>query len=205
MSIFSRLFPERQELSAEVLRGALGELEKDGRRQRTELRRSERRRRQTFDRLKRSRAAGNKLEVDDLWEEFKDQRRSVSDLRREGRASMLEGLALRRCLRALERLERRRDRDAAGRLLARLSASGLLERFALHREEERSYLEEMNSILDEFQAGEGEEREDPEKALFLAELDRIQRAEASGDSAEAGTRRDDLLERFADAPENESQ
>ena len=62
----------------------------------------------------------------------------------------------------------------------------------------------MNAILAEFDGLEQEEVQDPEKALFLAELDGVQRAESEGNDEEASAREDELLERFSDEPEGEA-
>ena len=54
----------------------------------------------------------------------------------------------------------------------------------------------MNSLLDEFAGDVDQEPEDPEKLLFLAELDNISRAEEDGDEETAAEREAQLLEEF---------
>lgn len=203
MSILQRLFGGSKAVSMEELRVALKEVEKDRRKNRLEIRRHERKRRKILDKLKKARTEGNGLEVDYLWDEFKEQRRSATELRREGRVYNIEGVALKRYLRALERLERRQDREGATKLIERVSRSGLVERLTLDREAEVLYLEEMNNILEEFDGLEEAEKEDPEKALFLAEIDTIQKAESEGNDEDAASRQEELLERFGEEPETE--
>jgi hypothetical protein len=61
----------------------------------------------------------------------------------------------------------------------------------------------MNEILEEFTGQRDEIAEDPEKALFLAELDSIAEAERGGDEDDAKDREQELLRRFEDEePEN---
>ena len=199
--LWQRLFAGRNHLSLEELQEALAQVEKDRRKNRREVRRWERKRKQTLDKMKKQRASGNQLEVDYLWEEFKEQRRMGTELRREGRLYNVEGIALRRTVKALERLERRKDTGGSRALLDRIRASGLLERVAIEAEGEREYLEEMNSILAEFDGVTEEEQADPEKALFLAELDSIRKSEEDGDADQAAERQEELLERFGDLEE----
>ncbi len=198
-----RLFRDRRHVDVKELKSALDEVERDRRRNRVEIRRWERKRKHVLDRMKRSRVQGNQLEVDYLWDEFKEHRTGGSDLRREGRIYNVEGVALKRYIRALERLERRNDREGASKLLERIQGSGLMERLSLENEAEQLYLDEINSILDEFGGLDEEEKVDPEKALFLAELDSIRTAEESGNEEEAEEREGELLERFGrDLEEN---
>ena len=139
---------------------------------------------------------GNQLEVDYLWEQFKQHRAEGTDIRREGRVYNLESLALGRTARALERLEKKKDRDGARNLIDRIRASGLPERISLDRDEQLRSLEEMNEILEEITGEREEIAEDPEKAMFFAELDSISQVEREGDSEEAQERQEELLRRF---------
>lgn len=195
MGIFEKLFG-RKTLSIEELKEAAQQVEKDRRRNRREIRRWERKRKKTVDRMKQSRQEGNQLEVDYLWDELKEHRKMGSDLRREGRVYNLESIALRRTVNALERLERKSDQGGARQLLQRIQSSGLAERLAIDREDEIRHLEEMNAILDEFAGTPEEEPEDPEKIMFLAELDSICEVEADGDSEGAAAREKELLQEF---------
>ncbi|MGA1201805.1 MAG: hypothetical protein ACO4BJ_02370 [Planctomycetota bacterium] len=201
MSLFRKLFSTSAEPDLESLRGTLGEVERERRRSRVGIRRWERQRRQLVDRMKRSREEGNPLEVDYLWEQFKQHRSEGVDLRREGRLHNLEALALGRTIRALERLEQKRNRDGARSLLDRLRASGLMERALLDRDEQLRRLEEWDEVLEQFESGDEERKSDPEKALFLAELDSISEVERAGEADEARTREDELLRRFEAEPE----
>ena len=203
-SILQRLFQGSKVVSREELEEALDTIDKDRRKSRREVKRWERKRRQMVDRMKKLRTEGNDLEVDYVWEEFKEHRRLGQDLKRDGKIYNIEGIALKRTIKALDRLERRKDDSSARRLLERLRASGLLERVALERETELHYLEEMNAILDEFDGVTEEEKQDPEKALFLAELDHIRKVEDDGDTEGAAERQDELLERFEQEAEESS-
>jgi len=194
--ILRRLFGEPETLTIDSLRAALQGVERDRRRNRVTVRRWERQRKQLIERMKRARSEGNALEVDYLWEQFKQHRGEGTDIRREGRVYNLESLALGRTVRALDRLEKKKDRAGARALIERIRASGLPERISLDRDEQLRGLEEMNQILEEFTGERDEAAEDPEKALFLAELDSIAEAERSGAPDEAKDREDELLRRF---------
>ena len=201
--IFRKLLQGRNVLDLEELREALDVVEKDRRRNRREIRRWERKRKQTIERMKKMRGEGNSMEVDYLWEEFKEHRRQGAELRREGRIFNVEGITLRRTVKSLERLERRKDKLGSRALIDRIRASGLLERIAIEGESERQYLEEMNAILDEFDGVSEEEKVDPEKAMFLAELDSIRKSEEEGDADQAHEKEEELLERFGQDLEEE--
>lgn len=196
IGILRKLFGQPEPITIESLKGALQEVERDRRKNRVEIRRWERQRKQVIDRMKRARNENNQLEVDYNWEQFKQHRAEGTDLRREGRVYNLEALALGRTVRALERLEKKKDRDSARNLIERLRVSGLPERIGLDREEQMRSLEEMNEILEEFTGEREEITADPEKALFLAELDSISEAEDAGEEEEAKEREDELLRRF---------
>ena len=203
MSIFQRLFQGHNVITRQALEEALDKVEKDRRRSRREVRRWGRKRKQLVDRMKKMQSEGNDLEVDYLWDEFKEHRRLGQDIKREGRLFNIEGIALKRTIKALDRLERRKDHSSSHKLLERLRSSGLLERIAVEKESELQYLEEMNAILEEFDGLSEAERQDPEKALFLAELDGIHKAEAEGDQEGAADRQEELLERFGKIAEEE--
>ena len=64
------------------------------------MRRWERQRQQILSRLKKSRESRNQVEVDYLWDELKSHRTVGNDLRREARVHNLEGIALKRSVRA---------------------------------------------------------------------------------------------------------
>ena len=108
-SILQRLFQGSKVVSREELEEALDKIDKDRRKSRREVKRWERKRRQLVDRMKKQRTEGNDLEVDYVWEEFKEHRRLGQDLKRDGKIYNIEGIALRRTIKALDRLERRKD------------------------------------------------------------------------------------------------
>lgn len=196
MGIFQKLFGGSEKITLEELREAHKQVERDRRGNRREMRRWERRRRKTVEKMKKSRQEGNSLEVDYLWDELKEHRKLGSDLRREGRIYNMEAIALRRTVVALERLERRQDKSGARAMLERIQHSGLAERLAIERDDELAYLQEVNAILDDFSGDTEEEVEDPEKVLFLAELDGISRAEEAGEVDQAKERESELLQEF---------
>ncbi len=199
MEIFERLqrlFKGRQHVERRELESALEDVERDRRRNRVEIRRWERKRKHILERMKRARSQGSSLEIDYMWDELKEHRQSGGDLRREGRIYNLEGVALKRYLWSLDSLERRSDREGARHLLERIQGSGLMERLSLERDAESRYMEEINTILADFGGLEEEEKADPEKALFLAELDSIRLAEEAGEKQEAEEREGELLDNF---------
>ena len=201
MGVFRKLFGAPEPITLESLKKALAEVERDRRKSRVEVRRWERQRKQLVDKMKKARGDGNQLEVDYLWEQFKQHRSEGTELRRDGRVYNLEALALGKTVRALERLEKKKDRESARSLIDRIRASGLPERISLDRDEQLRSLEEMNEILEEF-TGEAEPApEDPEKAMFLAELDSISEVEQAGEADEARDRESELLRRFEEDPE----
>ncbi|MEM7166999.1 MAG: hypothetical protein AAF581_16165 [Planctomycetota bacterium] len=202
MGIFQKLFG-KQGVSIDELREALKEVERDRRRNRREISRWERQRKKIVDRMKKQRQDGSQLEVDYSWDEFKHHRVEGADLRRQGRVYNLEGIALRRTLRAVERLEKKADRGGVQDLLRRIQATGVTERAAIDREMELQQLQDMNAMLDEFTGDLEQEPEDPEKLLFLAELDNITNAEQAGDEEVAAEREAQLLEEFDRDPEAE--
>ncbi|MEM7261591.1 MAG: hypothetical protein AAF488_06335 [Planctomycetota bacterium] len=196
----TQLFRGRK-ISTADLAAALQDVDRERRRCRVAVRRWERQRRQIVERLKRSRGEKNSIEVDYLWDELKSHREVGQDLRREARAHNVEGIALKRSIRMLEQLEKSKDREGVRQLLERVQRSGVLERMAIHRDSQSECLREMSELLEDF-GGEADEPADPEKALFLAELDLIAQKEQRGEAEDATDREDDLLERFqAASPE----
>lgn len=196
MGIFEKLFGGSQKIGLDELRAAHQQAEKDRRRTRREIRRWERQRKKIVERMKEGQRVGHKAELDALWDELKEHRKLGSDLRREARVYNLEGLALRRTVVALERLERRQDKTSARGLLDRIQRSGLAERLSIDRADELRYLEEVNSILDDFAGDTEEEGEDPEKAMFFAQLGKIARDEQAGDLDKARELEAELLQEF---------
>ncbi|MCA8959543.1 MAG: hypothetical protein KDC38_03475 [Planctomycetes bacterium] len=195
MATFLQSLFSRRRLRLDDLQDALQEVDRERRRVRVEMRRWERQRRLVMERLKRARSTGNSVEVDYLWDELKAHRVSGHDLRREARGHNLEGLALRRAIRAIERLETQRDRIGAQRLLERFRESGVLERLALHDDSRENCLHEVSAILEEL-GGDSEPKEDPEKAMFMAELDAISSTTGTEEPEASTDRERELLERF---------
>jgi len=201
IGILRKLFGAPEPITIESLKSALQQVERDRRKSRVGVRRWERERKKLLDKMKTARGEKNDLEADFVWEQFKQHRVEGAELRREGRVYNLESLALGRTVRALERLEKKKDREGARALIDRIRTSGLPERIALDRDEQLRSLEEMNEILEEFTGELDHSPEDPEKALFFAELDSISDVEKSGESLEAKEREEELLRRFEEDPE----
>jgi hypothetical protein len=105
-----KIFGASEPITVESLRGAHQEVERE---HRVVVRRWERQRKQLLERMKGAGGEGNHLEVDYLWEQFKLHRTDGVDIRREGRVRNLEALALGRTVRALDRLEQKKDRAGA--------------------------------------------------------------------------------------------
>jgi len=204
LSMLENLFRGRR-VKLSDLREALKSVERDRRRVRTEMRRWERQRQQIMNRLKKSRQSRNQVEVDYLWDELKSHRTTGNDLRQEARVHNLEAIALKRSVRALEQAERTEDRVGAQRLLDRVQGSGVLERLAVHRDSQAECLKEMSSLLQEFGDATEDEGVDPEKAMFLAELDSISDSEGGDDSPAASGRELELLERFQSRADPEAE
>jgi len=201
IGILKKLFGAPEPITVESLKTALQQVERDRRKSRVSVRRWERERKKMLDKMKTARSEKNDLEADFVWEQFKQHRVEGAELRREGRVYNLEALALGRTVRALERLEKKKDREGARALIDRIRTSGLPERIALDQDEQLRSLEEMNEILEEFSGELDHSPEDPEKALFFAELDSISEVEKSGESTEAKEREEELLRRFEEDPE----
>ena len=184
-NFFATLFGNRVDLRK--LKVKLREVERERRKYFMEMRKLSTRQASLIEQIKRARREGNSIEVDYVWEELKDLKYDFAFNRRAAKVSNLEGIALKKYIRGLERLEKRKDKDGVNKLLQRIRNSGLDAKLALQQIDEESYMDELNATLDDLGLEiEGEyAEEDPEKARFLDEIDTINEAEESGSFDEA--------------------
>lgn len=184
-NFFASLFGTKVDLRK--LKVKLREVERERRKYFMELRKLSTRQASLIEQIKRARREGNSIEVDYVWEELKDIKHDFAFNRRAAKVSNLEGIALKKYIRGLERLEKRKDKEGVNKLLQRIRNSGLDAKLALQQIDEESYLDELNATLDDLGLEvEGElDDSDPEKARFLSEIDTINEAEEGGDFEQA--------------------
>lgn len=180
-NFFASLFGTKVDLRK--LKVKLREVERERRKYFMELRKLSTRQASLIEQIKRARREGNSIEVDYVWEELKDIKHDFAFNRRAAKVSNLEGIALKKYIRGLERLEKRKDKDGVNKLLQRIRSSGLDAKLALQQIDEESYMDELNATLDDLGLEiEGDlDESDPEKARFLSEIDTINEAEEGGD------------------------
>ena len=180
-NFFASLFGNKVDLRK--LKVKLREVERERRKYFMELRKLSTRQASLIEQIKRARREGNSIEVDYVWEELKDIKHDFAFNRRAAKVSNLEGIALKKYIRGLERLEKRKDKDGVNKLLQRIRNSGLDAKLALQQIDEESYMDELNATLDDLGLEiDGElDESDPEKARFLSEIDTINEAEEGGD------------------------
>ncbi|MDH5641138.1 MAG: hypothetical protein OEY28_07580 [Nitrospira sp.] len=196
MNFFSVLFGSKVDLRK--LKVKLREVERERRKYFMEMRKLSSRQASLIEQIKRARREGNSIEVDYVWEELKDIKHDFAWHRRAGKVSNLEGIALKKYIRGLERLEKRKDKDGVNKLLQRIRSSGLDAKLALQQIDEQSYMDELNATLDDLGLeidADGFE-DDPEKSKFLDEIDTINEAEGTGDFDTALKAESDLKQRL---------
>ncbi|MBX3461141.1 MAG: hypothetical protein KF696_14440 [Planctomycetes bacterium] len=184
-NFFHLLFGGRVDLRK--LKVKLREVERERRKYFMELRKSSAKQGTLIEQIKAARREGNQIEVDYLWEELKAIKHDFSFSRRAAKISNLEGIALKKYIRGLERLEKRKDKDGVNKLLQRIRTSGLDAKLALQQIDEQAYMDELNATLEDIgleMDGEFEDQ-DPEKERFLSEIDTINEAEEAGNFDEA--------------------
>lgn len=180
------------------LKVKLREVERERRKYFMELRKLSTRQASLIEQIKRARREGNTIEVDYVWEELKDIKHDFAFNRRAAKVSNLEGIAMKKYIRGLERLEKRKDKDGVNRLLQRIRSSGLDAKLALQQIDEESYMDELNATLDDLglEVDDSYGDEDPEKSKFLGEIDTINNAEEAGSFDEAFKAETDLRTRL---------
>ena len=189
---FASLFGNKVDLRK--LKVKLREVERERRKYFMEMRKLSTRQASLIEQIKRARREGNSIEVDYVWEELKDIKHDFAFQRRAAKVSNLEGIALKKYTRGLERLEKRKDKDGVNKLLKRIRSSGLDAKLALQQIDEEAYLDELNATLDDLglEVDGDMEESDPEKARFLDEIDTINSAEEGGDFEQALKAEQDL-------------
>jgi hypothetical protein len=163
-----------------------------------ELRKLSRKRSKAIEGVRKARKAGDSLEIDYHWEKLKQLQYDAAYVRREAKIANLEEIALKRYVRALEKLEKAKDTEGVKKLFAKIRSSGLEGKLAEQRIREQEYLDELNAIvaLADEELHELEAEEDEEKAKFLAEIDRINEAEDGGRVEQANKYRDALTKKL---------
>lgn len=180
-NFFKLLFGNK--VDSRLLKVKLREVERERRKYFMEMRKLSQRQATLIEQIKNARRDGNNMEVDYLWEELKALKYDFGFNRRSAKVSNLEGIALKKYVRGLERLEKRKDKNGVMKLIQRIQNSGLDAKLALQQIDEESYIDELNATLDglglEMDADLADD--DPEKARFLSEIDTIVDAEEAGD------------------------
>ncbi|MBX3473496.1 MAG: hypothetical protein KF754_03870 [Planctomycetes bacterium] len=174
-------------LDLRKLKVKLREVERERRKYFLDLRKLSASQTDLIEKIKGARREGNQFEVDYLWEELKSMKHDFAFNKRAAKVSNLEGIALKKYIRGLERLEKRKDKDGVNKLLQRIRTSGLDAKLALQSIDEEAYLDELNATLDDLGLEVDAEMsdDDPEKEKFLSEIDTINEAEGSGNFEEA--------------------
>jgi len=196
MGILRSLFTKP--LTADELRPQLAKVARGRRRKMMELRKLSRKREKSIDGVRKARKAGDKLATDYHWEELKQIQFDAAYVRKEAKIANLEEIALKRYVRALEKLEKSRDTEGVKKLFAKIRSSGLEAKLAEQRIREQDYLDELNAIvaLAGEELREEEIEEDEEKVAFLAQIDQIIEAEDDGRKDEAKKHREALSKKL---------
>ena len=182
MGFFRDLFSKP--VSSRDLKVSLIGVERERKRKQMELRKNSKKQGDLVERLKKARKEGNNLEVDYLWEDLNQMRIDTAYLKREAKILNLEGIALKRYVRGMERLERTNNKDGIRSLLERARESGLDAKLATQFINDQEYLDELGAIMEEIGL-EAEQmdfdEEDPAKMRFLEQIDALNAAEEAGD------------------------
>nr|MBP9892436.1 hypothetical protein [Planctomycetota bacterium] len=129
MGFFQLLFG--QKIDSRLLKVKLREVERERRKYFMEVRKLSTRQSGIIDQIKNARKEGNQIEVDYLWEELKDLKHDFAFNKRAAKIANLEGIALKKYTRGLERLEKRKDKNSIQKLITRIRNSGLDSKLAL--------------------------------------------------------------------------
>ncbi|MCU0722600.1 MAG: hypothetical protein MUC63_03100 [Planctomycetes bacterium] len=206
MGFFRDLF-SKKDVSARELKVALIGVERERKRKQMELRKVASRQNDMVDRVKKARKSGNGLEVDYLWEDLKAMKFDGAFLKREVKVLNLEGIALKRYVRGMERLERSNNKEGIRKLLERMRSSGLDTKLANQFINDQEYLDELGAIMEEvgMEAEQLESAEDePAKVKFLQQIDALNSAEESGDLDKALQHEETIKAELEKEPEEES-
>ncbi len=204
MGFFRDLFSK--EISARDLKVALIGVERERKRKQMELRKIASKQGDLVERLKKARREGNGLEVDYLWEDLNQYRFDTTYLKREAKILNLQGIALKRYVRGMERLEKTNNKDGVRALLERTRKSGLDAKLAHQFINDQEYLDELGAIMDEIGL-EAEQmeyaEEDPAKMKFLEQIDALNAAEEAGDLDRALEHEEQIKSELEKEPEAE--
>jgi hypothetical protein len=206
MGFFRDLF-SKKDVSARELKVTLIGVERERKRKQMELRKVASRQNDMVDRVKKARKSGNGLEVDYLWEDLKAMKFDGAFLKREVKVLNLEGIALKRYVRGMERLERSNNKEGIRKLLERMRSSGLDTKLANQFINDQEYLDELGAIMEEvgMEAEQLESAEDePAKVKFLQQIDALNSAEESGDLDKALQHEETIKAELEKEPEEES-
>lgn len=183
MGLFRDLFGQKS-ISAKHVKVELLKQDRTRQRKHQEFRKLENKKNGLIEQIKQARKIGNHLEVDYLWEELQHLKVDTTHLKRELKILNLEGIALKRYCRGLERLEKTNNKEGIRKLLTRIRSSDLENKLARQNINEKEYLDELNLMLEEVgldvDLTETEE-DDPMKNKFLQEIDAINSAEEEGE------------------------
>ena len=193
MGFFKDLFGKSVQLKD--LKIALKGVERDRRRSQIELRKLSAKQAALLEQIKQKRKEGNDIEVDYIWEDLKALKTEIALARRVARRANLEGIALKRYIYVMERLNKEKDEKSVHKLLERVRNSSLDAKLSAADIKEQEYLDELQAILDDIGIADElafSDIDDPEKAKFLAIIDDINDAEESGD-LEAALKKEEEL------------
>ncbi len=202
MGFFQSLFGGKVDLR--TLKVKLREVERERRKFFMELRKMSAKQTGLIEQIKSARREGNSIEVDYLWEEMKEIKYDFAFSKRSAKISNLEGIALKKYIRGLERLEKRKDKNSINKLLARIRSSGLDAKLSMQSIDEQSYIDELNATLEDIglEVDADMSEQDPEKERFLDEIDTINEAEGKGDFEEALKTEADLKRKLEEEKES---
>jgi hypothetical protein len=181
MGFFSLLFGGKIDLR--TLKVKLREVERERRKYFMDLRKLSSTQGTLIEQIKRARREGNAIEVDYVWEELKEIKHDFAYNRRAAKIANLEGIALKKYIRGLERLEKRKDKNSIQKLIKRIQTSGLDAKLSLQQIDEQAYMDELNATLEDIglEVDADLADDDPEKSRFLEGIDTINEAEGTGD------------------------
>ncbi|MCC6572845.1 MAG: hypothetical protein IT462_03550 [Planctomycetes bacterium] len=202
MGFFQSLFGGKIDLR--TLKVKLREVERERRKYFMELRKMSAKQTGLIEQIKSARREGNNIEVDYLWEEMKEIKYDFAFSKRSAKISNLEGIALKKYIRGLERLEKRKDKNSINKLLNRIRNSGLDAKLAMQSIDEQGYIDELNATLEDIglEVDADMSEQDPEKERFLDEIDTINEAEGKGEFEEALKTEADLKRKLEEEKES---
>ena len=194
MGFFKTLFSKKP--GARELKVALAKVDNERKKKQLELSRMF----TTWERLRgeiiAARKTGKDYEVDYLYEDYKTSEIDIKMGKREVKVLNLEGIALKRYIRAMERLEKAKDKNGVQALLKRMQESSLDEKLMGAAVDEQAYMDELKANLDVAESmmeeAAGVDDHDPEKAKFLSQIDDLISMEEGGELDQLRAKEDSL-------------